>query len=46
MQTSRFIQELPGALIRQEGDDPELDANEKRERAQVHLEALRAKFGA
>ena len=42
---SRFLDELPAADVVREGDDPERDRAEKRERGQAHLARLAAMLG-
>ena len=37
---SRFLAELPPADLQREGDDPERDASERKERAKSHLDRL------
>jgi len=44
-QPSRFLDELPAADLQREGDDPERDASERRDRAGSHLARIAALLG-
>jgi len=45
LQPSRFIAELPAADVQRDGDDPEREAVQRRERGRAHLDAIASLLG-
>jgi ATP-dependent DNA helicase Rep len=45
LQPSRFLSELPAADLQRDGDDPEREAVQRRERGRAHLDAIASLLG-
>jgi ATP-dependent DNA helicase Rep len=45
LQPSRFLSELPAADVQRDGDDPEREAVQRRERGRAHLDAIASLLG-